>query len=258
MPKNNVTDLITDQEMAFARHILCGTMTDRRAAEAAGLDPNSAAYIKSKPRVRAYMLQHRAAVEQKLIEQETQELRQCSLVRDRVLARLWQIADMDPEMTRNSASSQVKALSMIIAIEGLIPSRATNGRRAVAAENQPAPPPVDPPFYVSEWMRTKQNAETANSGPSPEPAQEEAPQEAVTGVQSAPGDTEDPSPTDLSSSRPVVEEPALSEVEWGPAVPGPLETLQTTSSLPRVPMADYVAPDTRRPFSRDNRFGRRR
>jgi hypothetical protein len=248
MPKNNVTDLITDQEMAFARHILCGTMTDRRAAEAAGLDPNSAAYIKSKPRVRAYMLEHRAAVEQKLIEQETQELRQCSLVRDRVLARLWQIADMDPEMTRNSASSQVKALSMIIAIEGLIPSRATNGRRAVAAQNQPAPPPVDPPFYVSEWMRTKQNA---NSGPSPEPAQEEAPQEAVTGVQSAPGDTEDPPPTDLSS-RPVVEEPALSEVEWGPAVP-----LQTTSSLPRVPMADYVAPDTRRPFSRDNRFGRR-
>ena len=75
MPKNNVTDLITDQEMTFARLILSGTMTDRRAAEAVGLDPNSAAYIKSKPRVRAYMLEHRAAVEQQLIEQETQEVR---------------------------------------------------------------------------------------------------------------------------------------------------------------------------------------
>jgi hypothetical protein len=209
MPKNNVNDLITDQEMTFARLILSGTMTDRRAAEAAGLDPNSAAYIKSKPRVRAYMLEHRAAVEQRLIEQETQELRRCSLVRDRVLARLWQIADMDPEMTRNSASSQVKALSMIIAIEGLIPSRTTNDRRAVATENQSAPPPVDPPFYVSAWARTQQNVEIAGSEPSPESAQEEAPQEAVTEVQSAPGKANDPPPTELSSSRPGVEGPAV-------------------------------------------------
>ena len=81
MPTNNVTDLITDQEMAFARLILSGTMTDRRAAETAGLDPNSAAYIKSRPRVRAYMLEHRAAVEQQLIEQETQELRKSKIGR---------------------------------------------------------------------------------------------------------------------------------------------------------------------------------
>jgi hypothetical protein len=229
MPKKNVNDLITDQEMHYARLILSGTMTDRRAAEAAGLDPNSAAYIKSKPRVRAYMLEHRAAVEQKLIEQEAQELRRCSLVRDRVLARLWQIADMDPEKTRNGASAQVKALSMIIAIEGLIPPRTTNDRRAVAAENQSAPPPVVPPFYVSAWARTQQNGQTANPEPSPDPGEEEAPQEAVTEAQ--------PPIEELSSSsRPVVE-----------------------ASLPRVPMADYVAPDTRRPFSIDkNRFGRRR
>jgi hypothetical protein len=229
MPKKNVNDLITDLEMHFARLILSGTMTDRRAAEAAGLDPNSAAYIKSKPRVRAYMLEHRAAVEQKLIEQETQELRRCSLVRDRVLARLWQIADMDPEKTRNGASAQVKALSMIIAIEGLIPPRTTNDRRAVAPENQSAPPPVVPPFYVSAWARTQQNGDTANPEPSPDLAEEETQQETVTEAQPP---TEELS----SSSRPVVE-----------------------ASLPRVPMADYVAPDTRRPFSIDkNRFGRRR
>ena len=70
MPKNNVTDLITDQEMAFARLVLSGTMTDRDAAQAAGLNPDTAAYTKSKPRVRAYMLEHRAAVQQQLVEQE--------------------------------------------------------------------------------------------------------------------------------------------------------------------------------------------
>jgi hypothetical protein len=139
---------------------------------------------------------------------------------------------------------------MIIAIEGLIPSRTTNDRRAVAAENQSVPPPVNPPFYVSAWARTQQNGETANSEPSRDPAEEEAPQEALTEVQSAPRKANDPPPTEFSSSRPVVE---------GPAVPGPLETSQTTSSLPRVPMADYFALDTRRPFSIDkNRFGRRR
>jgi hypothetical protein len=168
---------------------------------------------------------------------------------------------MDPEMTRNSASSQVKALSMIVAIEGLIPTRTTNGRRAVAAENQPAPPHVDPPFYVSAWARTKQNAETANSVPSPDPAEEQAQQEAVTEVQPAPGGADDPpnpspDPTAIElSSRPELQR----SVVEGPAVPAPLNPSQSTSSLPRVPMADYVAPDTRRPFSIDkNRFGRRR
>jgi hypothetical protein len=42
MPKNQVSDLITDQEIAFALLILSGTMTDRRAAEAVGLNPVSA------------------------------------------------------------------------------------------------------------------------------------------------------------------------------------------------------------------------
>jgi hypothetical protein len=69
MPKNTacpgvpwVSDPITDQEMAFAHLILSGTMNDRRAAEAVGLNPETAAYTKSKPRVRAYMNEHRAAV----------------------------------------------------------------------------------------------------------------------------------------------------------------------------------------------------
>ena len=69
MPKNPVTDPITDQEIAFVHLILAGTMNDRRAAKAAGLNPDTAAYTKAKPRVRAYMLEHRAAVEEKLVDQ---------------------------------------------------------------------------------------------------------------------------------------------------------------------------------------------
>jgi hypothetical protein len=77
MPKNTacpgvpwVGDPITDQEIAFAHLILSGTMNDRRAAEAAGLNPETAAYTKSKPRVRTYMMEHRAAVREKLVDQQ--------------------------------------------------------------------------------------------------------------------------------------------------------------------------------------------
>jgi hypothetical protein len=218
MPKNNVSDPITDQEIAFARLVLSGTMNDRRAAEAVGLHPDSAAYTKSKPRVRAYMLEHRAAVEQQLVEQDTEELRRFNVGRDQVLARLWEIANLDPERTRNSMSAQVKALSMIVAIEGLIPDR-----RAVSAQNQTAPPPVNPPFYVAEWGRTQQDGESVDPQPPPPPAQEEArqedQQEAAPELQSDPGWADDP---------------------------------------PHPPMPTSV-PDTRVPFSIDkNRFGRRR
>ena len=64
-----------------------------------------------------------AAVQQQLVEHDTGEIRQFNVGRDKVLARLWEIANLAPEMTRNSMSSQVKALSMIVAIEGLIPDR---------------------------------------------------------------------------------------------------------------------------------------
>jgi hypothetical protein len=49
MPKNTVTDPITDQEIAFARLILSEAMNDRRAAEAVGLNPETAAYTKVSP-----------------------------------------------------------------------------------------------------------------------------------------------------------------------------------------------------------------
>jgi hypothetical protein len=246
MPKNNVSDLITDQEIVFARLVLSGTMTDRQAAEAAGLNPDNAAYIKSKPRVRDYMLEHRAAVQQQLVQQDTQELRRFNVSRDQILTRLWEIANLDPERTRNSMCAQVKALSMIVAIEGLIPDR-LSVRRAVAAQNQSAPPPAIPPFYVAEWLRTRQDGESVDPQPFSAPAQEEAAPE----LQSVPGWADDP-PQPVSGPTPDPT-PNLSESTF----PGPLDASQTTSSP--YPSGSSWVPDSRVPFSIDkNRFGRRR
>ena len=134
MPKNKISDPITDQEIAFAR-LFSGAMTDRHAAEAVGLNPDSAAYTKSKPRVRAYMLEHRAAVQQQLVQQEADATcAAANLDREQVLDRLWEIANLSPEMTRDSITGQVKALSMIVAMQNFIPDRL-----AVSSEKKSAP-----------------------------------------------------------------------------------------------------------------------
>jgi hypothetical protein len=151
MPKNQVTDPITDKEIAFAHLVLDGTMTDRRAAKAVGLNPHTAAYTRAKPCVRTYMLEHQAGMHEQRVQQETEELRRLNQSREQVLARLWQIANLDPEMTRNSASAQIKALSMIVAIEGLI-----SDRRAGSSEKKPASPPAP-------WLGEQQE----KTGPDP-------------------------------------------------------------------------------------------
>ncbi len=152
MPKNTVSDPITDQEMAFAHLILSGTMNDRRAAEAVGLNPETASYTKSKPRVRAYMIEHRAAVKERLVDQEAEGLRKLNLGRDQILARLWELANLSHEATRGIIAGQIKALSMIVAIEGLIPDR-----RLSPSGTQPAAPPVKADIYSSGWLRKQQN-----------------------------------------------------------------------------------------------------
>ena len=149
MPKNKVSDPITDQEIAFARLVLSGAMTDRQAAEAVGLNPDSAAYTKSKPRVRAYMLEHRAAVQQQLVQQEAEGQHRLNLDREQVLARLWEIANLSPEMTRGSITGQVKALSMIVAMQNFIPDRPNVDRLATSSEKKSSPAPDQPPIYVA-------------------------------------------------------------------------------------------------------------
>ena len=181
MPKNPVTDPITDQEIAFACLILSGAMNDRRAAEAVGLDPSTATYTKSTPRVRAYMMEHRAAVSEKPIDQDVEGPRPLNIGRDQILARLWHLANLNPQETRGSMAGQIKALSMIIAIEGLIPSR-FNDRRVAPVPAQPSSPPVQARIYVSEWMRPKSQTEA------------EEPAQAMAGAEAQPAAPQVPDP----------------------------------------------------------------
>jgi len=239
MPKNKVTDLITDREMVYARLIQSGTMTDREAAEAAGLNPETAAYIKSKPRVRAYMLEHRAAMQAQLAQQEAEGLRKQSISREQVLARLWEIANMSPEMTRNSVTGQVKAISMIVAIEGLIPDR---------KEKPSASPLPKPNIYRAPWLPGQQD-EAATDQPSPDlvPHQEEPaiPDPLPAAATDTPSDPE-PTPS-----------PAFNSSEFNSA-----HSLAPAKTNPWVPEASGFAytPDPRTAFSIPPRkpFGRRR
>jgi hypothetical protein len=247
MPKNQVNDPITDQEIAFAHLVLSGTMTDRAAAEAAGLNPDTAAYTKAKPRVHAYMLEHRAAVHERLVEQETEDLRRLNVAREQVLTRLWEIANLSPEVTRGSVTAQVKALTMIVAIEGLIPDRHT-ARRAVYSEEKSAPLPKAE-VYKAAWLR-EQEAKTTVPQPSPDLLRDEQelgvpdlPPGAAADAPPPPGIPPSPVP------RPV----------FGPnesAFANRLNELATTPSASHVPL---FARDTRKAFSTEkNRFGRRR
>ena len=203
MPKNKVSDPITDQEIAFARLVLSGAMTDRRAAEAVGLNPDSAAYTKSKPRVRAYMLEHRAAVQQQLVEQDSQEQRRLSLDREQVLARLWEIANLSPEMTRGSITGQVKALSMIVAMQNFIPDRL-----AVSAEKKSTPAPFPGQIYAAAWLNKEEDSPAV-----PEPASPGAPWK----PEPAPSSTAEVPPNPCPSQS-TVEDP-FSSSEAPPVVP---------------------------------------
>jgi hypothetical protein len=264
MPKNKVSDPITDQEIAFARLILSGAMTDRHAAEAVGLNPDSAAYTKSKPRVRAYMLEHRAAVQQQLVQQEAEGLRRLNLDREQVLARLWEIANLSPDMTRGSVTGQVKALSMIVAMENFIPDR-----RAVPSERQ-SPSAPTPQIYASAWLRRQQEGTNIDPQPNPAPpvpagAQEEAQQEDSPAVPVVPA-------CPASPGLPWKPVPSSAGETPADASPGQSTFANPRSPSEAPPLAPYgrgfsfvpdarvgFVPDTRVPFSiKKNPFARPR
>jgi hypothetical protein len=127
--------------------------------------------------------------------------------RDQILARLWELANLSPEATKGSIAGQVKAMAMIVAIEGLLPDR-----RVVSAARQPAAPPVLPNAYVSESGNVPgESVTTAEAKPTPGPSGEQHP---------TPTSPEDTFPKELS---------------WAPNAFGPnLDTCDTTSSPPRL------------------------
>jgi hypothetical protein len=219
MPKNAVTDPITDQEMAFAHLVMSGTMNDCAAAKAAGLNPDSAAYTKSKPRVRDYMIEHRNAVREKLVALEVEGLRKLNLGRDQVLTRLWELAYLSHEVTRGTIAGQIKALTMIVAIEGLIPGRPS------ASQTQAAASPVQAEIRAAEWLHKQPHAE--------EQGDPVVPPEAQPATQPAPKPEPSPKPSNGTLSLNPDRNPL--SVANAPIYPG---------SLIRVPAATAYTFDT--------------
>jgi hypothetical protein len=151
--------------------------------------------------------------------------------RGQILTRLWEIANINPELTRNSLVGQLKALSMVVAIEGLIPDR-----RAASSRDKSAPPPEPVNIYEAEWLRNQRAGKHVD--PEPAPSQQETSPD-------GPPPTTEPIPAPASAAR-------QHQV-------APVNATPTPSLTPRVPMADHFAPDTRVPFSiKKNPFARRR
>jgi hypothetical protein len=263
MPKNTVTDPITGQEMAYAHLIMSGTMNDRQAAEAVGLNPETAAYTKAKPRVRAYMNEHRAAVRERLVDQEADGLRRLNIGRDQILDRLWELATLSHEATRGIIAGQIKALSMIVAIEGLIPDR-----RSSPSGTQPAAPPLTADIYPSAWLRKQQHQAVGEEPADPvaaTEAQPAAPQPAPPvpagrGARRGIPDPE-PAPKPATATPPPPPDPNFDRNQSN--LPGPLiphgsnwVPLATNSGFDAVP---HTASSPKQPFSiKRSPFGRRR
>jgi hypothetical protein len=174
------------------------------------------------------------------VEQETEGLRRLNLGREQVLARLWEIANLNPEMTRGSITGQVKAIAMIVAIEGLIPDR-----RAVSPEKKSAPLPTAQ-IYTAAWLREQQGKTTV-----PQPSPDLVPDEYGPGVPDPPPGAGADAPSDLGPAPNLALDPSE------PIFVQPFSPTETTPSSPHARVPDS-APDNRVPFSiKKNLFPRR-
>jgi hypothetical protein len=151
--------------------------------------------------------------------------------------RLWELATLSHEATRGIIAGQIKALSMIVAIEGLIPDR-----RFSRSGTQPAAPPVKADIYTAEWLR-KQQHEPASEEPGDPVAAAEA-QPAAPQV-TEPEPIPEPAPPNLDRNQPNLGNPFINP-----------------EKLNRVPAATGYVFDAvldkpislRRSFSPDKRF----
>jgi hypothetical protein len=109
------------------------------------------------------MSEHRAAVTGKLVDQEAEGLRKLNLGCDQILNRLWELATLSHEVTRGAITGQIKALSMIIAIEGLIPNR-----RVSPSATQPAAPRTLEPEPTPEAAPKPANGQPAWTATNPQ------------------------------------------------------------------------------------------
>jgi hypothetical protein len=147
MPKGPVETPITDQEIAFAHLVLAGKLTDREAAEAVGLSPGQAYYVKAKPRVKEYMASHRASVRAGLVQHEVNTLVEFNIGREQILAKWWEFASIDPAKTGYNTTGQSKALDSLWKALGFEGSKKPG-------EEEPEPEP--PNIYHPPWLLERQ------------------------------------------------------------------------------------------------------
>src|ERR1700733_7912893 len=160
MPKGPVETPITGQEIAFAHLILGGKMTDREAAEYVGISPGQAAYVKAKPRVKAYMEEHRASVRAGLVQHEVDALAEFNISREQILAKWWEFASIDPAKTGYNTTGQSKALDslwMSLGFEG--------SKKPEEEESEPEPPDI----YHPPWLLERQRGIFSEREQRPEP-----------------------------------------------------------------------------------------
>ena len=155
------------------------------------------------------------------------------LVRDQVLTRLWQLANLSHEVTRGSIAGQIKAVSLIIAIEGLIPGRPS------PSATRPTASPVEAEIYASEWLQKPQQQAAGSDAADKDPGETVAPQE----TQPIANQVTHPQPTPPADQN----------------QPSPAKSL-IPEGIMRVPgAAGGFVEDTRLPFSiQKGRFGWRR
>ncbi len=120
MPKAPVETPITNREMAYAHLIMAGTMTDREAAEMAGIDPGRAAYVKAKPKVKEYMEQHRASVAAAIVQHESDALIEFNIGREQIIAQYWHLSRLPAADTNGNITGQIRALDSLRDMLGLV------------------------------------------------------------------------------------------------------------------------------------------
>jgi hypothetical protein len=199
------------------------------------------------------MIEHRAAVSERLVDQEAEGLRKLNIGRDQILTRLWELANLSHEVTRGTIAGQIKAMAMIVAIEGLIPDR-----RLSPFPTQPAAPPVKADIYTAEWLR-KQQHQSAGEDPGDPVAAEEARPAAPQATDLGPAPNPAPKPATDAATPP----PDHNFDRNQPSLPNSL----IPPALNRIPLSTDSgfhalldpASSPRQPFSiKNGRFGRRR
>ena len=69
-----------------------------------GVDPSRAAYVKGKPKVQAYMEEHRVSVRAGLVQHEVEALAKFNISREQILAKWWQFGNStEPSATTRPA-----------------------------------------------------------------------------------------------------------------------------------------------------------